>query len=109
VRASVLRRCQQLRDRVGIDVDQRIRGERRAIELIVSGALQRLQRGTKRFGEADVHGPGDMWMKPGKIGEHCVDAVETGARHQADIKLGERARRGRHVSQMRRGTTAAEA
>jgi len=79
--------CQQLRHDRGIAARQRIGGQRGAVQLVgAARAVERQQFGAQRRIETAA-GMGEYLTRArGVVGEHAIDAVKRGARHQPDVQ-----------------------
>ena len=79
--------AQQLLHAAGIDVGQQVGRQGFAPYLVAPRALQRHQFAAQLGREGAIAGLQQMRPAILEFGQHAVDAVETGAGHQADEKL----------------------
>ena len=79
---------QQRLHHLGIGARQRVACKGRAVQFVVAGGVESQQLGAQggRKGGAGV--VADPHARAGEVGQHAVDAVERGARHQADVQIG---------------------
>jgi len=68
-------------------IHQRIGGERRSVQFIGAAFLQSIELGPEGGTERNVAARADSPGRGGEIGQHRVDAIDAGARHQADVEL----------------------
>ena len=68
-------------------IHQRIGGERRAMQFVGAAFLQSIELGPKGGVERNMAARADSPGRGAEIGQHRVDAVDAGARHQADVEL----------------------
>ena len=80
--------AQQSADRNRVAVDQRIGSDGGAVQFVLARGLQREQRGAQFRSERFIHGALDDRSAARKVGQHRIDAVEAGARHQPDAERG---------------------
>ena len=76
-------------------IHERVCGERAAMDFVLAASLQGVQLGAQIGGEGDVGACQCAARRGTEIGQHRVDAVDAGARHDAYEELG--AHRSRHA------------
>ena len=75
-------------DAFGVDHGECVGGQCFAMDLVVACMLQ-VQKALAQLGRERHVGVGeDGWVFAGKVRQHAIDAVQAGARHQADVAIG---------------------
>ncbi len=88
---------QQLRDAFGVQVGQRVGGQRLAVDFVVAGGLQVEECLPQRGRKGHVGVRQQHRTRAGEVDQHAVDTVQAGAGHQADVALADGGGKCRHA------------